>query len=78
MCITLSAGEEEKIFMTWRKLLLKLRYDQETQIAYICKVVDEIIKNHKESNAEIVTGFMPQILDPKAGLPHKICLVRSF
>lgn len=57
----------------------QLFYDNEMNIGYVKKVKDEETKNHKETNAEIVTGFMPQILDPNnGGRPHKLCPVRSF
>lgn len=47
-------------------------------MAYVKEVQDELTKNHKQrDNVEIITGFMPQILDAK-GKPHKLCPVRSF
>ena len=42
------------------------------------KVQDEGTKNHQEVNSEIITAFMPQIIDPTTGNPHKLCPVRSF
>lgn len=40
-------------------------------------MVDEQTKNHKETDAEIVTGFMPQMLDVN-GRSHRLCPVRSY
>lgn len=54
-----------------------LDYDTETQIAFVKKVQDELTKNRKDTDQEIVTGFMPQLLDNN-GYPHKMCPVRSF
>ena len=38
------------------------------------KVQDELSKNHHKTDQEIVTGFMPQLLNMD-GKPHKLCLV---
>ena len=46
-------------------------------MAYVKKVMNEMSKNHKETDHEIITGFMPQLLDLN-GRPHKLCPVRSF
>ena len=56
----------------------KLEYDTEIQMAYVKKVQDEVTKNHQELNSEIITGFMPEIIDPTTGIPHRLCQVRSF
>lgn len=59
------------------KSTFQLHYDVETKITYVKKVKDEMTKNHKENDNEIVTGFMPQLLGPD-GNPHKMCPVRTF
>ena len=41
------------------------------------KVEDETTKNHKETNYEVQTGFMPQMVNSN-GKPHKLYPVRSF
>lgn len=61
-----------------KKDTFKLMYDSTSQISYVKKVRDEETKNHKETNSNIVTGFMPQIIDPETGRPHRLCPVRSF
>ena len=53
------------------KKTFELKYDQDTKIAYVEKVQDELTKNHREANNEVVTGFMPQILTDN-GTPHKV------
>lgn len=63
---------------TMTKETFKLEYDSETEIAYVKKVKDELTKNHREKDSKIVTGFMPQIIDPETGHPHRLCPVRSF
>ena len=55
----------------------QLQFDQETGIAFVKKVQDELLKNHQETDQEIVTGFMPQLLD-RNGRPHHLYSVRSF
>lgn len=60
------------------KSTFELQYDVDTKMAYVKKVKDEMTKNHRENDSEIVTGFMPQLLDPTTGRPHKMCPVRSF
>lgn len=59
------------------KTTFDLHFDVETRIAYVRKVQDEMTKNHKQNDNEIITGFMPQLLDAD-GRPHKMCPVRSF
>ena len=59
------------------KSTFKLEFDTDSQIAYVCKVKDEMTKNHKDTGDEITTGFMPQILTAE-GKPHKMCPVHSF
>ena len=54
-----------------------LKYDSESGISYIEKVIDEQTKNHNETTSEVVTGFMPQMLN-ESGRPHKYCTVCSF
>lgn len=60
------------------KETFKLVFDAETKITYVRKVKDEETKNHKETNNNIVTGFMPQIIDPSTGYAHRLCPVHSF
>ena len=55
----------------------ELIFDEVTRISYVKKKKDEQTKNHKECDSEVITGFMPQILD-NTGAPHKMCPVRSF
>lgn len=69
-------GNEKMEDMT--KDTFKLMFDNTTKIAYVKKVKDEETKNHKETNNNIITGFMPQIIDPSTGHPHRLCPVRSF
>ena len=65
-------------FINFKKNTFQLCYDNNTNIAYVKKSVDEMQKNHNEkSNVEIITGFMPRILADD-GTPHKLCPVRSF
>ena len=54
-----------------------MMHDSETGISYVKKVQDEMSKYHKETNQEIITGFMPQVLDID-GKPHRLCPVCSF
>ena len=60
------------------KNTFQLHSDQETGIAFVKKVEDEQTKNHSETNSKIITGYMPQMLDPTTGRPHKLCPVRSY
>ena len=46
--------------------------DQDTGIRYVTKVKDEETKNHKETDEDIVCGFMPEIKD------SKYCPVKSY
>ena len=39
----------------------ELKYDADTGICYVKKVIDELTKNQCESDHELVTGFMPQL-----------------
>ena len=61
-----------------KKNTFELDFDTDTRIAFVKKVTDEMQKNHKEANSEIITGFMPQIIVPATGNPHRMCPVRSF
>ena len=54
-----------------------LEYDAETNIAFVRKVKDELTKNHKDSDIDVTSGFMTQVLDAN-GRPHKLCPVRNF
>ena len=38
----------------WTKDSFQLKFDTETSMAYIEKVIDEETKNHKETNAKIL------------------------
>lgn len=60
-----------------KKDTFSLEFDSETSIAFVKKVRDEMTKNRRDTDNEIVTGFMPQILTPD-GRSHKMCPVRSF
>ena len=59
------------------KQTFQLHYDTETKMSYVKKVIDEVQKNHLECDNEIITGFMPQMLDQQ-GRVHKLCPVRAF
>ena len=54
------------------KKTFALKRDPDTNLCYIVKVVDEETKNHKETDKDIITGFMPEI--PNC----KMCPVQSF
>ena len=54
------------------KKTFALKRDPDTNFCYIVKVVDEETKNHKETDKDIITGFMPEI--PNC----KMCPVQSF
>ena len=49
-----------------------------TQMCYVKKVKDELTKNYRENSSQMITGFMPQILNPQTGFPHRVCPLRSF
>ena len=55
----------------------KLQYDVSTGMSYVKKVQDELTKNHREKDNELITGFMPAIKD-STGKVAKMCPVRSF
>ena len=54
------------------KSTFALKKDPDTGVNYIAKVVDEETKNHKETDQDIITGFMPEI--PNC----KMCPVQSY
>ena len=56
----------------WNKDTFKLVQDDNTKITYIKKVEDEETKNHKETDSEIITAFMPE----QKG--SKMCPVMSY
>ena len=58
------------------KSTIKLVYD-ETDITYLKRMQDEATKNLEETNNEIITEYMPQILD-RNGHPHCLCPVKSY
>ena len=72
----LRRGAENVDKMT--KSSFKLQYDEDTQISYILKAEDEMTKNHTETTSEIITGFIPSIMDPSTGQCHRLCPVRSY
>ena len=53
-------------FQGFSKDTFKLCYDMETGITYVKKIQDELSKNHQETDQEIVTRFMPQLLGSMA------------
>ena len=55
------------------KNTFKLSTDPATNIKYIEKIADEETKNHKETDGQIITGFMPEMENN-----HKMCPVQSF
>ena len=61
-------------FQGFTKDTFQLTFDSEISITYVKKVTDELSKNHQETDQEIITGFMPQLLDID-GQPHKLCPV---
>lgn len=50
----------------------QLIYDADAKVKYVKKVKDEITKNHKDVDKEIITGFMPEIPG------NSLCPVKSF
>ena len=68
-------GGENMLEMT--RTTFELCYDTESNMSFVKKVGDELTKNHRECDTELITGFMPQILDVD-GTPHRLCPVRSF
>ena len=55
----------------------ELYCDPETKLSYVKKVVDEMQKNHHESDSEIITGHMPE-MKTADGNTHPLCPVKSF
>ena len=55
----------------------ELKYDTNTRITYVKKVVDEMTKNHCEKDSELITGFMPQMKNIDRTIA-KLCPVRSY
>ena len=55
----------------------QLHFNVDTQITYVKKVCDEQTKNHKETNVEIQSGIIPQVLDVNSQT-HKLCPVRFY
>ena len=56
----------------WTKETFKLKQDPATGINYIEKVQDKETKNHRETDSDIITAYMPEI----AG--SKMCPVMSY
>ena len=50
----------------------KVVFEDKLDLIYVKKAKDELTKNHKECNSEIITGYMPEIKG------HKLCPVDSF
>ena len=50
----------------------KVIFDNQVDVIYVKKTQDELTKNHKEVNCEIITGYIPEM----RGLPY--CPVDSF
>ena len=55
----------------------QLDYDQDTNIAYVKTVKDELTKHHKDVDIDVTSGLMTQVLSSDVR-PHKLCPVRSF
>ena len=55
----------------------ELKYDPHTGISYVQKTIDELTKNHREKDTELITGFMPQIKNAD-GSVAKLCPMRSY
>ena len=47
---------------SWTKETFKLKFDIENSMSFVEKILDEETKNHKETNAEVQTGVIPQLL----------------
>ena len=56
----------------WTKDTFKVVTDDESGIVYVKKVEDKETKNHKETDNEIITAFMPEVRG------SKLCPVMSF
>ena len=56
----------------WTKDTFQLVHDEDTNMVYVKKVEDEETKNHKETDSEIITAFMPELKG------SKMCPVMSF
>ena len=74
--ITSAGGGGENIY-DMNVHTFELQYDTTTGISYVKKVIDEMTKNHREKDNELITGFMPQMRNPD-GTAAKLCPVRSF
>ena len=46
-------------------------------MSYVMKVEDKLTKNHQVKDSELITGFIPQILNADGTL-HKLCPICSF
>ena len=55
-----------------KKAMFKVRKDYKTDHKYVCKIVDEATKNHRETDQPIQTNYM---MENKG---DKMCPVRSF
>ena len=64
-------------FLLVEKDHFALDYYTKTSKAFVKKVKDELMKNYRDSDVGVTTGFMPQIIGAD-GRPHKLCPVRSY
>ena len=55
-----------------KRSMFKVFYNETTDHEYVCKGEDEATKNHRETDNDILTNYMPENKD------DKMCLVRSF
>ena len=55
----------------------ELKFDTNTGISYIQKVKDELTKNHREKDSELITGFMPQMRNSHGSI-SRLCPVQSY
>ena len=46
-------------------------------MAFVKKVENKLTENHREKDTELITGFMPQILNEDC-TSHGLCPVHSF
>ena len=63
-------GSENITSMTKHTFCIKT--DPDTRMQYVCKREDELTKNHRENDNELISGFMPEAPG------HNLCPVSSF
>ena len=66
------ARRDSESFKNMTTHTFKAVFDDMNDIIYIKKIEDELQKNHKECNDEIITGYMPKMKD------NPLCPVESF